>query len=94
MKKPVQHLVPLQEGARSAKSATRADASPPLLTMVVASQQLGIGMQTLKTWIADGTIYAIPVGASGRHWKIPVAEIEKFRSGRYGGDRVRGTVHN
>lgn len=56
----------------------------PLLTMTEAARRLGIGLASLKARIADGTIDAIPVGTSGKHYRIPAAEIEKFRRGGYG----------
>jgi excisionase family DNA binding protein len=52
-----------------------------LLTQEEAAQRLGIGRETLRELITSGTIYAVPVGK--RQKRVPVAEIEKFRSGRY-----------
>jgi hypothetical protein len=53
---------------------------------------MGIGIETLKTLIASGTIFAIPVGDSGKFRKVPVAEIEKWRSGRYEHHRPSGSL--
>jgi excisionase family DNA binding protein len=55
-----------------------------LLTKTEAARRLGVSIDTLTVWIADGRIYAVPVGVSGKHVRVPVAEIEKYRSGRYG----------
>jgi excisionase family DNA binding protein len=62
-----------------------AEVSAPLrehlfLTQEEACKRLGIGKATLKDWVQRGIIYAIPVGS---RLKVPVAEIEKWREGRY-----------
>lgn len=57
---------------------------PPLLSLEAAAKALGVGKGTIKRLVADGTVYSIPVGESGKYRKIPVAEIEKWRNGRYG----------
>jgi excisionase family DNA binding protein len=50
------------------------------LTQEEACKRLGIGKATLKDWVRRGINYAIPVGS---RLKVPVAEIEKWREGRY-----------
>lgn len=59
--------------------------SPPPRECLFLSQEetckrLGIGKATLKAWVRQGIIYAIPVGS---RLKVPVAEIDKWREGRY-----------
>ena len=58
---------------------------PPklLLSLEDAARAMGIGISSLKSLIADGTVYSIPVGDTGKHRRVPVAEVEKWRTGRY-----------
>lgn len=60
-----------------------------LLTLGEAAQRLGIGKETLKALIQDGTIYAIRIGVTSDRVKIPVAEITKFAEGGYASHRPR-----
>ena len=55
----------------------------PLLTLEETARALHIGVDAVKSLIADGTLYAIRLGSSGRYQRVPVAEIDKFRSGSY-----------
>jgi len=73
----VQRLVPL------GKLVTQEKPTKPLLSLEEAAKAMGIGMPSLKGLIADGTVYSIPVGDTGKHRRVPVAEIEKWRTGRY-----------
>lgn len=74
----VQRVVPMTKPPAQAK--------PPklLLSLEDAARALGIGIGSLKLLIADGTVYSIPVGDSGKHRRVPVAEVEKWRTGSYG----------
>ncbi len=56
----------------------------PLLPLGEAAKQLGICTQSLHKLIKDGTIHAIQVGATGNCLRVPIAEIEKWRTGSYG----------
>lgn len=58
---------------------------PPklLLSQEEAARALGIGIDSLKRMMADGTVYSIPVGDTGKQRRIPVAEVEKWRTGGY-----------
>lgn len=81
MAKPLRRLIDLDGPGRQPPPPPRDDV--PLLTMTDAALRLHVGLRTLKTLIASGIIVAIPVGVSGKHQRIPAAEIEKFRDGRY-----------
>ena len=86
---PVQRLVPLRSPGTpagvSAEEPGPAPADPKVwISQEQAARQLHVGYATLKRLIADGIIYAIPVGASGTHFRVPLAEIEKWRKGTYG----------
>lgn len=54
-----------------------------LLSLEDAARAMGIGINSLKGLIANGTVYSIPVGDTGKHRRVPVAEVEKWRTGRY-----------
>jgi excisionase family DNA binding protein len=75
---PAQRLISVGEKATPPGAAA---ADRILLTQEEAAQRLGIGRETLRELISSGTIYAVPVGK--RQKRVPIAEIEKFRSGRY-----------
>jgi len=66
-----------------AKPAAPAKPTKLLLSLEDAARAMGIGISSLKGLIADGTVYSIPVGDTGKHRRVPVAEIEKWRTGRY-----------
>lgn len=83
MRPRIQRMISLRPGDVPAVLPV-AIIDPPLLSQKEAAKRLGVGIKTLQDRIADGTIYAIPVGNTGKHVKIPVAEIEKWRDGRYG----------
>ena len=63
----------------------------PLLSLEDAARAMGIGIGSLKLLIADGTVYSSPVGEAGKHRRVPVAEVEKWRTG-HNGQRASGTV--
>lgn len=64
-------------------SAPQTKPTKPLLSLEDAARAMGIGIGSLKLLIADGTVYSIPVGDTGKHRRVPVAEVEKWRTGRY-----------
>lgn len=80
MSQRVKRLVPIRPGDAVAQGPRE---ESPLLSQEQAAKRLGVGKRTIRAWIADGTLFSIPVGISGRCRKIPVAELEKFRNGRY-----------
>jgi excisionase family DNA binding protein len=85
MKARVKRLIDLESGANlHVMPPGRIEDDPPLLPLYEAAKRMGIGLKTLQRCIADGTIFSIPVGASGKYRKVPVAEVEKWRVGRYG----------
>ncbi len=78
----VQRLIGSTATAAAAESHAAVD--PPLLSLSEAAKRMGLGLKTLQARVADGTIFAIPVGMTGKYYKVPVAEVEKWRDGRYG----------
>jgi hypothetical protein len=66
-----------------AKPAVQTKPTKLLLSLEDAARAMGIGINSLKGLIADGTVFSIPVGDTGKHRRVPVAEIEKWRTGRY-----------
>lgn len=73
----VQRLVPLGKPTVPDKPAK------PLLSLEAAAKAMGIGMPSLKELIADGTVFSIPVGLTGKYRRVPVAEVDKWRTGGY-----------
>jgi len=73
----IQRLVPL------GKPHVQEKPPKPLLSLEEAAKAMGIGINSLKGLIADGTVYSIPVGDTGKHRRVPVAEVEKWRTGGY-----------
>lgn len=73
----VQRLVPIGKPTVQDKPAK------PLLSLEAAAKAMGIGMPSLKELIADGTVYSIPVGLTGKYRRVPVAEVDKWRTGGY-----------
>ena len=51
----------------------------PLLSQADAAKRMGIGIGSLKQLIASGTVYAVPIGVTGKYFRVPVSEIEKFK---------------
>jgi hypothetical protein len=92
MAKRVERLIPLRPGDKVASTKPNSEEEPPLLSQGAAAKRMGIGIETLKALIASGTIFAIPVGTSGKFRKVPVAEVEKWRSGGYGDHRSSGSL--
>jgi excisionase family DNA binding protein len=82
MAQRVQRLVSVKPGRGIPTPASERGAveDKPLLSQEAAARRLGIGVASLRALIADGTIFAITVGATGTHKRIPVAEIEKWKT--------------
>jgi len=66
-----------------AKPAVQTKPTKLLLSLEDAARAMGIGINSLKGLIEAGTVYSIPVGDTGKHRRVPVAEVEKWRTGRY-----------
>lgn len=81
----VQRLVSLGKPAMQGKPPK------PLLSLEAAAKAMGIGMPSLKELIADGTVYSIPVGLTGKYRRVPVAEVDKWRTGGYDNRASGGT---
>lgn len=73
----IQRVVPMAKAPSPTKPAKL------LLSQEEAARAMGIGIDSLKRMMADGTVYSIPVGDTGKQRRIPVAEVEKWRTGSY-----------
>lgn len=87
------HAVP--KAARKPRRARTTN--PALLSADQAAHLLGVGVQTVRGWIADGRLYSTVVGVSGRVRRVPAGEVERVRQhgiGPYPHDRNGAEGHD
>ena len=47
------------------------ESNPALLSVEETARRLGVGLHTVRTWIADGSLSSTVVGISGRGRRVP-----------------------
>lgn len=95
MKDRVRRLAPPGEPQPHRAGDFTAVAPEPLLySLERVAMVCGVSTDTVKYWITNGIMLAVPVGVSGTRMKVPAVELEKWRGGQHGqgtGIRPSGT---